>query len=305
MTIQEPLKLGIFQMEKIMQIIKSYLEKRKERAYITALSNANVKTNLRSSIYDDKITFSHIGLLGDIIYSIPCMLALAKGKKIELYLDLSKKSMYPKEFKHYNEDKILTEKSIAFIKDLLLTIPNFVKCQALLDEKIDYDLNEFRKYPFDYRMGNISRWYFFTFAVTYNLSKPWVAVEPNLAYKDEIIIARSFRYRAPTIDYSFLSTLQNVSFVGLADEYEDLKKSIPGLKHIITKDALQLAKAIAGCNFFIGNQSFPFALAEALKVKRVLEVCHKTPNVIVAGENAYDFCFQAQFEQIIKDLINN
>jgi hypothetical protein len=292
-------------MEKIVQIIKSYLEKRKEKAYITSLLNTNLKTKLRSSLYDDKVTFSHIGLLGDIIYSIPCMLAMAKGKKIELYLDLSKKSMYPKEFKHYNQDKILTENSIAFIKALLLTIPGFVKCQVLTDEKIDYDLNEFRKYPFDFRMGNISRWYFLTFGVTYNLSKPWLVAEPDIAYKDEIIIARSFRYRAPTIDYSFLSKIKNISFVGLDDEFEDLKKSIPNLKRIIVSDGLQLAKIIAGCYCFIGNQSFPFSLAEALKIKRVLEVCYKTPNVIVEGEDAYDFCFQAQFEQIIKDLINN
>jgi hypothetical protein len=292
-------------MEKITQIIKSYLEKRKERAYITSLLDTTLKTTLRSSIYDDKVTFSHIGLLGDIIYSIPCMLALAKGKKIELYLDLSKKSMYPKEFKHYNQNKILTEKSVGFIKELMLTVPNFVKCEALADEKIDYDLNEFRKYPFDYRMGNISRWYFLTFGVTYNLSKPWLTVEPDITYKDEVIIARSFRYRAPTIDYSFLNKIKNISFVGLDDEFEDLRKAIPNLKRIIVSDALELAKIIAGCYCFIGNQSFPFALAEALKTKRVLEVCYKTPNVIVEGEDAYDFCFQPQFEQIIRDLLNN
>jgi hypothetical protein len=289
-------------MKKISKIVKSYLQKNKEEAYINRLLSDDLKTTLRSSMYSDKVTFSHIGLLGDIIYSIPCMLALAKEKKIELYLDLSKKSLYPQNYKHYNQDKILTEKSILFIRELLLTIPNFVKCEALGEEKIDYDLNEFRKYPFDYRMGNICRWYFLTFGVTYNLSNPWLRVEANPTYNDKIIIARSFRYRAPTIKYDFLGKQENIHFVGLDDEFEDIKKSIPSIKRIKATNAIELAKIIAGCKFFIGNQSFPFSLAEALKVKRVLEVCHTTPNVIVAGDDAYDFCFQPQFEQIIKDL---
>jgi hypothetical protein len=296
-------KIEYSSMKRIQQLIKSFLEKKKEKAYLNNLKNITTKTTLRSSIYNDKVTFSHIGLLGDIIYSIPCMLALAGEKKIELYLDLSKSSMYPKIFKHYNENKILTESSITFIRALMLTIPNFVKCEALHNEPIDYDLNEFRKYPFDYRMGNISRWYFLTFGVTNNLSNPWLTVQPNIKYQNEIIIARSFRYRAPTIDYSFLQKIDNISFIGLDDEFEDMKKSIPNLNRIIVSDALALAKILAACKFFIGNQSFPFAVAEALKIKRVLEVCYKTPNVIVEGENAYDFCFQAQFEQIIKDLM--
>jgi hypothetical protein len=286
----------------IFKIANNFLIKRKEKKYLSQLQNITPSTVLRSNIYEDKVCFSHIGLIGDIIYSIPCMLALAGQKKIELYLDISRESMYPDKFKHYNGNKILTQDSIHFLRPLILSNPAFTKCEVLTNEKIDYDLNEFRRYPFDYRMGNICRWYFLTFAVNYNLGNPWLHVTPNTNYKNEIIIARSFRYRAPTIDYSFLNKMDNISFIGLAEEYADMKKMIPNIKHIIVKDALQLAQAIAGCKFFIGNQSFPFAVAEALKVKRVLEVCYQTPNVIVEGENGYDFCFQGQFEQIIKDI---
>ncbi|MEK7224455.1 MAG: hypothetical protein AAB221_02085, partial [Bacteroidota bacterium] len=63
-------------------------------------------------------------------------------------------------------------------------------------------------------------------------------------------------------------------------------------------------QVIAGCKFFIGNQSFPFALAEALKVKRALELCFECPNVIPEGENAYDFVYQPQFEKIVRQLDN-
>jgi hypothetical protein len=84
-----------------------------------------------------------------------------------------------------------------------------------------------------------------------------------------------------------------------------MKKVIPNLKHIKVLNALDLAQTIAGCKFFIGNQSFSFAVAEAIKVKRVLEVCYETPNVIPEGQNGYDFCFQPQFEKIVMDLIHN
>ena len=62
------------------------------------------------------------------------------------------------------------------------------------------------------------------------------------------------------------------------------EKNIPHIQHIGSTDALELARAIAGAKFFIGNQSFFFAVAEALKVKRALEVCYQTPNVIVEGK---------------------
>jgi hypothetical protein len=65
---------------------------------------------------------------------------------------------------------------------------------------------------------------------------------------------------------------------------------------------LELARVIAGCKFFIGNQSFPFAVAEGLKVPRALELCFECPNVIPEGPQAYDFLYQPQFEKIVREL---
>jgi hypothetical protein len=276
--------------------------KRTEQKFIKKLQHFSPPTNLDSNLYPDKVCFKHIGLLGDIIYSIPCMLALAKGKKIELLLDITQDTMYTTKQKHYAESKILTEKSVSFIRPLILSNSAFSDCRVHNGEAIDYDLNEFRRYPFDYRMGHICRWYFLTFGVNYDLGKPWLNVEPDAAYKDEIIITRTFRYRTPLIDYSFLNKWPNLSFIGLQEEYEDMKKVIPGIKYIVTKDALQLARTMAGCKLFVGNQSFVFAVAEAIKITRVLELSYYTPVAIVEGSTGYDFCYQPQFEKIIHEL---
>jgi hypothetical protein len=230
------------------------------------------------------------------------MLSIAQGKKIRLYLDVNQKTMYTSKMKHFNKDKILTPNSVEFIKPLILNNPQFEICKIWEKEIIDYDLNEFRKYPFDYRMGHICRWYFLAFGITYNLSNPWLKVTPNITFKNDIIIARSFRYRTLGINYKFLSKYKNLKFVGLLEEFEDMKTQIHNVEYIKVSNALEMAEIIAGCKYFIGNQSFPFSIAEALKVKRVLEVSNENPNVIVDGDDGFDFCFQQQFEKIISEL---
>ncbi|MBK6935739.1 MAG: hypothetical protein IPH18_01780 [Chitinophagaceae bacterium] len=58
------------------------------------------------------VHFKHFGLIGDIIYAIPAMKALAGTKKIHLHLQINQDSLYSKGMKHHNRGKILTEKSV-------------------------------------------------------------------------------------------------------------------------------------------------------------------------------------------------
>lgn len=256
------------------------------------------------SIDEDEISFSHSGHAGDIIYSIPAMYELAAGRKINLYLSLYQPNRdFTKNMRHPNGNVMLTEKSVELFAPLILSQPQFKRCEALTDQKIDYDLTAFREFPFDYRMGSITRWYFLTYGITRDLSKAWLQVTPNTLFSDAVVIARSSRYRTPMIDYSFLQKYPKLVFVGMPDEYADMKKQLPHLVHQPVPDFLELAAVIAGSNLFIGNQSFPFSLAEALKVRRVLEVFPQCPNVVVEGDGAYDFCYQPQFEKIVTGLL--
>jgi len=284
--------------------IALFKEKAKRKIFTKALSKLD-PPNLYPVTDADAVHFKHFGLIGDIIYAIPAMKALAGGKKIHLHLQINQKSLYKKSMQHANKGKILTEKSVEMLAPLLLSQPEFAVCDILTDQKIDYDLDEFRKYPFDYNTNHICRWYFHMYGITADLGKPWLTVTPDLSFSNEIVIARSFRYRAPGISYDFLQAYPGITFVGLKEEYEDMKKAIPALKHRSVANFLEFAQIIAGCRFFIGNQSFPFAVAEGLKVKRALELCFECPNVIPEGKEAYDFCYQPQFEKIVKQLYNS
>ncbi len=283
----------------------SFNHRQKEQSFRHGLTAVPQVLQPLTPITGDTVHFKHTGHAGDVIYSIPAMKALAKGKKICLYFELNQPNRdFTKQMRHPNGNVMLTEKSVELFQPLLQQQPEIVDFAAWKGEPIHYDLTAFRSFPFDYRMYSITRWYFLTFAVTADLGKPWLQITPDQRFADKIVLARSSRYHALGISYSFLSKYNNLIFVGVQEEYETMKKEIPDLQYQPVNDFAELAAIIAGCKLFIGNQSFPFSLAEALKVPRILEVYYQCPNVVPEGPNAYDFCYQPQFEKIVSDLLN-
>lgn len=246
-----------------------------------------------------EVHFKHSGNVGDIIYALPCMLAIAGEADIHLHLSVHQKALYGK-MHHPLGNVMLDEKMVELLQPLLLAQPKIKTCDILTDQAIDVDLDIIRRYPLLLDRGNIARWYFWAYGVNYDLCRPWLSVAPDPSLQNAIIVARSHRYHAPGIDYRFLDRQPEVYFIGLPSEYESMKKMVPRISYLPTGNFLELARLIAGCKLFIGNQSFPFSVAEALKVKRLLEVYFRTPNVTVYGENGYDFCFQPQFEKLVK-----
>ena len=243
--------------------------------------------------------FKHSGNCGDIIYSIPTMKAIAGKEDIYLHLHIDQPANYAKHMKHPLGNVMLNKKMVEMLQPLILSQPEFKSCDVFSEHPIDVDLDIMREYPLLLDRGNIARWYFLVFPVTYDLNQAWLQVAPDASSKDAIVIARSSRYRAPAIDYKFLKKYSNVQFIGLPEEFEDMKKKIPHIRHRSVKDFLEMAAVIAGAKLFIGNQSFPFSIAEALKVNRLLEVHFECPNVTVYGDKGFDFCFQPQFEKLV------
>lgn len=283
----------------------SYNHRNKEAQFTRGIANAPQVLEPLSPITGDTVHFKHTGHAGDVIYAIPAMKALAKGKKIHLYFELHQPNRdFTKQMRHPNGNVMLNEKSVAMFTPLMQQQPEIVFFGAWNGEVIHYDLTAFRAFPFDYRMYSITRWYFLTFGVNADLGKPWLTIQPDTSFSNKIVVARSSRYHTPGISYGFLQKYNNLVFVGVPEEYEAMKKEIPGLIYHPVSDFASLAAVIAGAKLFIGNQSFPFALAEALKVTRILEVYHQCPNVVPEGAGAYDFCYQPQFEKIVSDILN-
>ena len=246
------------------------------------------------------LTFKHSGNSGDIIYALPTIKAIVKNSDCILNLHLNQTGFYNNT--HPLGNVMLNEKMVKMITPLL-EAQSYIKQIAVQEnQQIDYDLDIFRQAPFLLDRGDISRWYFHIFNVFYDLSEAWIKVSPNLNYSNSIVLARSERYNNLYIDYSFLTQYKNIVFLGVESEYKIMKIKIPNLEWKPVANFLEMAEIIAGAKFFIGNQSFPYAIAEAMKIKRVLEVCFDCPNVVIHGANGYDFYFQNNFEQIVKKL---
>jgi hypothetical protein len=246
--------------------------------------------------------FKHSGNAGDIIYALPAIFQLSHSKPIHLHLQTGQPGKYGIAG-HPLGNIMLNDKMVEMLSPLLLAHPKITTCDKYSTQPIDYDLDYIRKYPFQLNKGNIIHWYFWAFGVSANESKPWLNIVPDFSFNNAIVLARSKRYNSPGIQFSFLNKYERIVFVGVNEEYELMKKQIPSLQFQPVKNFLEMATIIAGSRLFIGNQSFPFAIAEALKVKRVLEVYFQSPNVAVSGSNGWEFCFQPQFEKIVNNLM--
>ena len=250
----------------------------------------------------DEISFLHYGHLGDIINSLPTIKEISKKKQCSLYIQKNK--LIPKHVVSKNHpfgSVYLTETSILKMLPLLKRQDYLKNVEIYSNQKIDVDLNFFRELPINFNIDSV-RWYFHLTGCFPDLSKNYLEVNNHEKFKNYIVIMRSLRRQNKFIDYSFLSSFKNIVFIGLINEFDDLKTKINNLEYFDSRDFLELSMIIKNSKLFIGNLSFGYALAEALKVPRLLESGPNFPLVYPNGENAYDFYFQSHFEELTKKL---
>ena len=285
-----------------MNFISRFIDKQKDpegfknKVFLEKINRIEFPKILDKAAYH----FKHSGNCGDIIYAIPAMQAIAKGRPIHLHLNIDQHAGYGKS-PHPLGNVMLNKKMADMLQPLLLSQPNFKTCDIWNGQEIDVDLDYIRKYPFLLNRGNIARWYFLIFGEFYELDKPWLQLTPDAGMNNSILVARSQRYHAPGIQYDFLKKYENIYFIGVEAEFEEMQLTVPHIQYKPVTDFLEMAQLIAGSKLFIGNQSFPYSLAEAMKVNRLLEWYFQTPNVIVEGKNGFDFCFQPNFEKLVDE----
>jgi len=281
---------------------------REHRGIIEFAASGNVFTlndilnNLKTG---QEINLVHSGNAGDVIYSLPVVKKLHEltSDPVNLLLKLDEPLQLMDGVSHPLGNVMLDQKMADGLVKLLDSQAYINRAAVYEGQKIHLDLSMFRASGVDLGRGNIARWNFYTTGIHADLSEPWLEAAPMNEFSDAIVLARSTRYNNPLIDYSFLSGYKNIVFVGVKSEYSRMKRVIGGLQWHPVDDFLELARVIKGSKLFVGNQSFPFSVADGLKSVRILEVCPTIPNVIPEGRNGYDFYFQKHFEYLVDSLV--
>ena len=68
------------------------------------------------------------------------------------------------------------------------------------------------------------------------MTHKFIEAENNDEFKDYVAIQRTFRYRNQFVDYSFLNNFDKLLFIGIEEEFEDLKKVVTNLEFYNCKD---------------------------------------------------------------------
>lgn len=198
------------------------------------------------------------------------------------------------------------------MRPLLLTQDYIEDYVVFEGQHIDINFDDTRdrkKIPIPY--GNIHHWAFFIAPeLACDLSKAWISnrgfysKKISKKNKGKLIINRTSRYHNVYIHYFFLNEYEERAvFVGTDDECADFNKKWGlKIKHSPVSNFAELAATIHSGVGFLGNQSFCWHLADAMKVPRVLEYCPQFPNCHPTGANGYAFLYQEALELYVKQI---
>lgn len=222
-------------------------------------------------------TFRHRGAMGDIIYSLVVIKALGGG------------TLYIRKENQYN-----------FLFTLLSRQDGLIVKHGVGDKT--YNLGKYRKIDSKAKLDGITKHLVECHAELFNMkcdfTQKWIEVDP--VYKYDIMVNRTARYHdKEEIDWKLLEGY-NCAFIGFNKDYNKFfdcaNISMPRIECI---DALEMAQMIAGSKLFIGNQSLCFAIAEALKHPRVLEVYYGRNNCQPHGKDGYTYLTKELIEGYI------
>jgi hypothetical protein len=153
------------------------------------------------------------------------------------------------------------------------------------DAEPTVDLDQFRGTLFRGFEGNYVEAYHRAFGMPFaqeDYVSTWL--EADAAPVAPIVVSRTFRYRDPNGDQIWREIAHDTNldlagiFLGTKAEHEDFVRATGvDIKHHPINDFLEMANIIAGCDLFLGNQSFGYSLAVGLGKDSVLETIKIKP----------------------------
>jgi len=267
------------------------------------------------------LTFMQPRNLGDLIYSLWGIKNVCEklNCKAVIYQWLNKEAFYYEGAKHPTKgdsgnEVTMNRKMFDMVRPLMLALPyvdDFLEYQG---ETVHFNLDRISHMQINIPFGEIRNWIGYCFPeLQADLGDKVIEIpfswlyNPKYDLSEAIIVNRTTRYRNPHIHYGVLNKYamqgHKIYFAGTLDEFSEFSGFVHSAEYLKVDDFLELAFYINQCKLFIGNQSFCFALAEAMKVPRVLEVCSFAPNVIPIGKEAYQYYDEECFVTILDSLI--
>ena len=262
--------------------------------------------------------------LGDLIYSLWGIKNVCEklNCKAVIYQWLNREAFYYEGAKHPTKGDSGTEvtmnrKMFEMVRPLILALPYVDDFLEYEGQTVHFNLDRISHMQINIPYGEIRNWIGYCFPeLQADLGEQVISpiLLKDITFFDyydvseAIIVNRTSRYRNPHIHYGVLNKYamqgHKIYFAGTLDEFSEFSGFVQNSEYLKVNDFLELAFYISQCKLFIGNQSFCFALAEAMKVPRVLEVCAFAPNVIPVGKEAYQYydeeCFVAILDMLLK-----
>jgi hypothetical protein len=222
----------------------------------------------------------HSGNIGDVVYSLPTAFSLMAGHYI---LNICSDPGFG--------GRVMTREAALKLAPLLLgqgTIRrvSVIQSQVPLEYAeparigVDYVLDSFRANPVEPRYHLVHK-HAFPFGIRVDGAPRWLHSEaereddlPAGIRKPYLVVGLTSRYRRWGDEY-YASLLRDVPaerIIVVGVEADLIHKTNIAGAFLKPADFRQLARVLAGSALFIGNPSFPYALAEALKVPRMVEL---------------------------------
>ena len=219
------------------------------------------------------LSFCHAGKIGDILYSFYFCRQLSRQYNWRRFnFHIQTDVLYP------GQGKLMTKQSAQFMRSLLES-QTFIEKLTIGPEKPKgyIDLNRFRNGIINCNGGDLRDFYYQfnsnTLPRHFEISNIKLKEPADPKYKDKIIFTLSDRYVNTNLNFKALIPYKDdLVFFGTQNEYEKFcGKYFTIEKCELHPDSLlTVAKYMAGAKGFMGNQTGFFALAEIMKVPRIL-----------------------------------
>lgn len=237
---------------------------------------------------DEAKVYYHSGNLGDIVYALYAIQKVGGGQLI----------LGPEQNRTARADNPIDEARYTLLKPLLDLQPYIPKHSFSFHYRGNraFDLNQFRNHwnnqGLRWETGiNLLAWmhcYALKVHDEFRHDETWVNVGDPIK-TDRIIIHRSFRYRNDLFNWQVILKhfgSGNLLFVGLPEEHQEFTASYScNVEYRPVTDYLELARVIAGGKGFIGNQSFPCALAIGVGQRVIQEAWPNSPDCLFLRSN--------------------